>query len=45
MVFANNFDNKAYKKVIIYFFSGTGNSRNVADWLAQVAKKTTSKAK
>jgi len=28
---------KAYNKVIIYYFSGTGNSRNVAEWLSKVA--------
>ncbi len=29
---------KAYQKIQIYFFSGTGNSGNVAVWLTQVAK-------
>jgi len=28
----------AYQKLIIYYFSGTGNSRNVALWLSNVAK-------
>lgn len=31
----------AYQKVIIYYFSGTGNSRNVANWVAAVAAKLT----
>ena len=30
---------KAYQKIIIYYFSGTGNSRNVGMWLANVAKE------
>jgi len=30
---------KAYQKVIIYYFSGTGNSKNVAIWLTQVAEE------
>jgi Pyruvate/2-oxoacid:ferredoxin oxidoreductase delta subunit/flavodoxin len=30
---------KAYQKVIIYYFSGTGNSGNVALWLSQVAEE------
>jgi ferredoxin len=30
---------KAYQKVIIYYFSGTGNSKNVAIWLSQVAEE------
>jgi Pyruvate/2-oxoacid:ferredoxin oxidoreductase delta subunit len=29
----------AYQKIIIYCFSGTGNSRNVAVWLANVAQE------
>jgi ferredoxin len=29
----------AYQKLIIYYFSGTGNSRNVALWLSDVAKE------
>lgn len=29
----------AYKEVVIYYFSGTGNSRNVAFWLSQVGKE------
>ncbi len=28
-----------YNKLIIYYFSGTGNSRNVATWLAKVANR------
>jgi Pyruvate/2-oxoacid:ferredoxin oxidoreductase delta subunit len=28
----------AYKKLVIYYFSGTGNSRNVAVWLADSAR-------
>ncbi|MEI7828240.1 MAG: EFR1 family ferrodoxin [Prolixibacteraceae bacterium] len=36
---ANILDRKAYKKVVIYYFSGTGNARNVALWLNQVAKE------
>ncbi len=28
---------EAYRKVIVYYFSGTGNSRNVASWVKQVA--------
>ena len=28
---------KAYRKVVIYYFSGTGNSRNVALWMSKVA--------
>jgi ferredoxin len=30
---------KAYKKIIIYYFSGTGNSRNVANWMASVSQE------
>lgn len=26
-----------YKKLVIYYFSGTGNSKNVAQWVAEVA--------
>ena len=29
----------AYQKLIIYYFSGTGNSRNVALWLSNVARE------
>lgn len=29
----------SYSKAIIYYFSGTGNSRNVASWVAQSAAK------
>lgn len=29
----------AYQKLVVYFFSGTGNSENVANWLAYVAKE------
>ncbi len=28
---------KTYKKIIIYYFSGTGNAKNVALWFSQVA--------
>jgi len=38
MDIANVLAEKAYQKVIIYYFSGTGNSRNVAVWLSQVAE-------
>ncbi|NTW26461.1 MAG: hypothetical protein HGA37_17315, partial [Lentimicrobium sp.] len=37
MDIANTLAEKAYQKVIIYYFSGTGNSKNVAVWLSQVA--------
>jgi Pyruvate/2-oxoacid:ferredoxin oxidoreductase delta subunit len=30
---------KAYRKLVIYYFSGTGNSRNVALWLSEVSAK------
>lgn len=30
---------KAYQKVIIYYFTGTGNSKNVALWLSEVAEE------
>lgn len=30
---------KAYKKIIIYYFSGTGNAKNVALWFSQVASE------
>lgn len=30
---------ETYKKVIVYYFSGTGNSKNVAVWLSQVAEE------
>jgi ferredoxin len=39
MAITNTLAEKAYKKVIIYYFSGTGNSKNVAIWLTQVAEK------
>ncbi|RPH31413.1 MAG: hypothetical protein EHM93_13750 [Bacteroidales bacterium] len=29
----------AYQKLIVYYFSGTGNSKNVALWLSNVAKE------
>jgi ferredoxin len=29
----------AYSKLIVYYFSGTGNSENVARWMADVAKE------
>ena len=28
-----------YKKLIIYYFSGTGNARNVSHWISDVARK------
>ena len=28
-----------YQKVIVYYFSGTGNSRNVATWVSNIAKE------
>ncbi len=34
-----NFFMSAYKKIHIYYFSGTGNSKNVANWLSQIAKE------
>lgn len=33
----NKTGSKAYRKVVIYCFSGTGNSRNVALWMSKVA--------
>lgn len=39
MASVSNFAKNIYKKVIIYYFSGTGNSRNVAVWFTQVAKE------
>jgi len=39
MGIANPIAEKAYQKVVIYYFSGTGNSKNVAIWLSQVAEK------
>jgi Pyruvate/2-oxoacid:ferredoxin oxidoreductase delta subunit len=30
---------KPYSKLIIYYFSGTGNSRNVASWISEVAAR------
>jgi len=39
MDIANTLAVKAYQKIIIYYFSGTGNSKNVAVWLSQVAEK------
>lgn len=30
---------KAYKKIIICYFPGTGNSKNVACWFSQVANE------
>jgi len=39
MDIANTIAKKAYQKVIIYYFSGTGNSKNVAIWLSQVAEE------
>jgi Pyruvate/2-oxoacid:ferredoxin oxidoreductase delta subunit len=37
MNIADTLADKAYKKIIIYYFSGTGNSRKVAGWFAQIA--------
>ncbi|MFZ4401390.1 MAG: hypothetical protein ACOYO1_15250 [Bacteroidales bacterium] len=39
MNIADTHAKKAYKKIIIYYFSGTGNSRNVAKWMTSVSKK------
>jgi ferredoxin len=39
MYIANTLAEKAYKRVIIYYFSGTGNSKNVAVWLSKVAEE------
>ena len=39
MNIADTLADKAYKKIIIYYFSGTGNSRNVAKWMASVAQE------
>ena len=39
MYIARSLVKKACKKVVIYYFSGTGNARNVALWLKQVAKE------
>jgi len=39
MVIPDKSENKAYKKVIIYYFSGSGNARNVGQWFAQTAKE------
>lgn len=36
MNLTKTFERKAYKKIIIYYFSGTGNARNVAKWIASV---------
>jgi ferredoxin len=30
-------NNRIYEKVILYYFSGTGNARNVANWIAEIA--------
>jgi Pyruvate/2-oxoacid:ferredoxin oxidoreductase delta subunit len=37
MNIAETLADKAYKKIVIYYFSGTGNSRNVANWIASVS--------
>lgn len=37
MDIADTIAQKAYRKVVVYCFSGTGNSGKVAGWLAQVA--------
>jgi ferredoxin len=39
MDIANTLAEKAYSKAIIYYFSGTGNSRNVAKWIASVSQE------
>lgn len=39
MKIADTSSKKAYKKFIIYYFSGTGNSRNVAKWMATVSQE------
>ncbi len=36
---------KAFIKVVIYFFSGTGNSAKVATWLAQIANENNIESK
>lgn len=36
---ANSIADKAYRSIIIYYFSGTGNSEKVAGWLSQVANE------
>ncbi|MHC1739463.1 MAG: EFR1 family ferrodoxin [Ignavibacteriaceae bacterium] len=35
----NSMGSAVYKKIIIYYFSGTGNSRNVVTWMSEVAKE------
>lgn len=37
MKIADTYAGSAYKKIIIYYFTGTGNSKNVAAWFSQVA--------
>ena len=39
MDIANTLSEKAYKKVVIYYFSGTGNSRNVAKWITSMSQE------
>ncbi|NVN95069.1 MAG: hypothetical protein HXX18_07300 [Bacteroidetes bacterium] len=39
MFIANTLATKAYSKIIIYYFSGSGNSRNVAFWLSKCAEE------
>jgi hypothetical protein len=39
MNLADTLANKVYKKIIIYYFSGTGNSRNVAKWISSVSQE------
>jgi len=41
----NTISQKAFQKVVIYFFSGTGNSGKVAGWLAQVAAENNIESK
>lgn len=39
MNIADTRSDKAYKKIFIYYFSGTGNSRNVAKWVSSVSQE------
>lgn len=45
MNIANTISQKAYQKVVIYYFSGTGNSGKVAGWLGQVAAENNLESK
>lgn len=42
---ANTIAPKAYHKIVIYYFSGTGNSQKVSGWLAQVASENNLESK